>query len=83
MRASGFIGGATFAEINLARVHMGEGDIAEAIALLDQVISEVDRLGLASSSLEATLYRAECDIRLGQPAEGLRRLRGVEAGGGT
>ena len=75
MRASGFFDGATWAEIHLARVYMGEGDLAEAIALLDQVITEVDRLGLASSSLEATLYRAECDIRLGQPAEGLRRLK--------
>jgi class 3 adenylate cyclase/tetratricopeptide (TPR) repeat protein len=74
MRASGFSDGAAFAEINLARVHMGRGAIPEAVAILDQVIAEVDRLGLASSSLEASMYRAECDIRLGHPEEGLRRL---------
>jgi tetratricopeptide (TPR) repeat protein len=83
MRASGFVDGATFAEINLARVYMGQGCLSEAIALLDQVIAEVDQLGLASSTLEASLYRAECDIRLGHPAEALRRLTASKRAAGS
>ena len=74
MRASGFIDGAAFAEINIARLHLGRQQVAEAVEVLERVIAEVDALGLAASALEASMYRAECDVRLGQPAQALRRL---------
>ncbi|MDH4146572.1 MAG: AAA family ATPase [Acidimicrobiia bacterium] len=83
MRASGFIDGATFAELNIARVRLGQGRIEEAAELLDAVIAEVGELGLTSSLLEAEIYRAECEILLGRPAEGLRRLTRAKIAAGT
>lgn len=74
MRASGFIDGAAFADINLARLRLGQGKVPEAVEILDRVITEVDGLGLASSALEASMYRAECDILLGHPDDALHRL---------
>ena len=62
LRASGFVDGATYAEINLARARLALGDIGGATGLLDQVLVDVADMGLDSSTLEAAIYRAECDI---------------------
>ncbi len=74
LRASGFVDGATYAEINLARARLALGDIDGAIALLDRVLVDVADMGLDSSVLEAAIYRAECDIVAGDPAAALARL---------
>jgi tetratricopeptide (TPR) repeat protein len=74
LRASGFVDGATYAEINLARARLALGDTAAAIALLDQVLVDVGQMGLDSSMLEAAIYRAECDLAIGEPASATARL---------
>ena len=74
LRASGFVDGATYAEINLARARLALSDIGGAIGLLDQVLLDVADMGLDASALEAAIYRAECDLVAGDPAAALARL---------
>ncbi len=82
LRASGFVDGATYAEINLARARLALGDIGGAIGLLDQVLVDVADMGLESSTLEAAIYRAECDIVAGDPAAALARLQEAQLAAG-
>ena len=82
LRASGFVDGATYAEINLARARLALGDIGGAIGLLDQVLVDVADMGLDSSTLEAAIYRAECDIVAGDPAAALARLHEAKLAAG-
>ena len=82
LRASGFVDGATYAEINLARARLALGDIGGAIGLLDQVLVDVADMGLDSSTLEAAIYRAECDIVAGDPAAALARLQEAKLAAG-
>ena len=82
LRASGFVDGATYAEINLARARLALGDIGGATELLDQVLVDVAEMGLDSSTLEAAIYRAECDIVAGDAAAALARLHRAKLAAG-
>ena len=78
MRAMGFVDGAAFAAINLARARLGCGRVHDGAELLDEVIDDVTSLDLGAMALEAAIYRAECDVRLGRADAALERLRVAE-----
>jgi class 3 adenylate cyclase/tetratricopeptide (TPR) repeat protein len=71
LRASGFVDGATFAEVQLARALRGLGDVVSADALLMKARTELFGLGQPASVLEASIHLADCRIVEDQPAEAL------------
>ncbi len=76
LQASGFDDGVTFAEMHLARIFAGLGDVGRAEELLTRVRSELLALGKATSALEVTIYLAECRLAAGDAAGALATLDG-------
>jgi ATP/maltotriose-dependent transcriptional regulator MalT len=82
LRASDFVDGATFAEIQLARLLIARGEVDEAMRLLDTAGDELAALRMYGSALEAVVYLADCRRRRGDAAAALQLLGDAEARAG-
>jgi tetratricopeptide (TPR) repeat protein len=82
LRASRFIDGATFAEVQLARVLIGRDDLPEAVVLLQTARDELIALSSYGSALEAAVHLADCLRRQGDPDAALTLLAEAEAQAG-
>jgi class 3 adenylate cyclase/tetratricopeptide (TPR) repeat protein len=71
MRAARYDDGATFAEIQLARVAIARGDISSATEQLTALHDELIAAGEFLSALDAAIHLASCRSRLGDPAGAL------------
>lgn len=75
LRASEFPDGATFAEVQLARLLMARhGDLEEPVNLLTSARDELIALHQYGSALEAAVHLADCVNRAGEPAGALDLL---------
>lgn len=82
LRASNFADGATFAEIQLARLLCERGDLDDAVRLLVAVHDELAALRMFGSALEAAVHLADCRRLLGDPGSALDLLAEAEARAG-
>ena len=82
LRASDFSDGATFAEMQLARVLIGRGELDDAVRLLDAARNELVTAHAYGSALEAAVHLADCRRRQGDPAAALDVLADAEAQAG-
>jgi tetratricopeptide (TPR) repeat protein len=82
MRASHFHDGAAYAEIQLARILLKQGAVAEADEILSRVSQEFYDLGQAASVLEAVLVQVVVKVQMGEPTAALELLeRAANAAG--
>jgi class 3 adenylate cyclase/tetratricopeptide (TPR) repeat protein len=68
MRASAFVDGAAFAELQIGRLLVARGDPADAVEVLGRVHDELAALGQPASALEAALHLADAMIELADQA---------------
>jgi class 3 adenylate cyclase/tetratricopeptide (TPR) repeat protein len=74
LRASGFVDGATFAEVHLGRARSGLGDYVTADTLLTRARDDLIALGQLSSALEASIHLADCLIARGAAGDALTSI---------
>jgi class 3 adenylate cyclase/tetratricopeptide (TPR) repeat protein len=78
LRSVGQPDGAAYAELQLARVWCETGRYEEALAAFDQIAQEFAALGMAASTFETALARAELLVRRGQADVAVELLRRAE-----
>jgi class 3 adenylate cyclase/tetratricopeptide (TPR) repeat protein len=66
LRASAFVDGAAFAELQIGRLLVARGDPAGAVEVLGRVHDELAGLGQPASALEAALHLADAMIELAE-----------------
>jgi class 3 adenylate cyclase/tetratricopeptide (TPR) repeat protein len=82
LRASAFVDGATFAEVQLARLLLGRRQFDEAAQILESVRAELIAAHQFGSALEAAVHLADCRRQQGDPAAALDLLADAEAQAG-
>ncbi len=74
LKASGFIDGAAFCEVQIARVMMEKGEHQPAEDLLRKALATFTELGETPSALDASVHLAECLLRQDRCSEALDLL---------
>jgi tetratricopeptide (TPR) repeat protein len=74
LKASGFIDGAAFCEVQIARVMMEKGEYQPAEDLLRKALATFTELGETPSALDASVHLAECLLRQDRCSEALDLL---------
>ena len=74
LKASGFIDGAAFCEVQIARVMMEKGEYQPAESLLRKALATFTELGETPSALDASVHLAECLMRQDRCSEALDLL---------
>jgi class 3 adenylate cyclase/tetratricopeptide (TPR) repeat protein len=82
LRASAFVDGATFAEVQLARLLIGRRQLDEAAEILEAALADLIAADLYGSALEAAIHLADCRRLEGDPAMALHLLAEAEAQAG-
>jgi class 3 adenylate cyclase/tetratricopeptide (TPR) repeat protein len=82
LRASGYVFGAIFAEMQLGRLLTARGDLGAAQELLADLLEQVGELGYSRDVFEVALCLADCLVQKGESGEALALLdeAGSEAG---
>jgi class 3 adenylate cyclase/tetratricopeptide (TPR) repeat protein len=79
MLASDWLDGASFVQVQLARVMSKEGDLEAALGLFNKAQNQLLDLGETRSIAELVVYQAECLLDFGRPEEALAALNEAEA----
>jgi tetratricopeptide (TPR) repeat protein len=78
LRAAEHVTGSIFAETQLARLSLRQGDVDTAIEELTRIVEEAVSHGSASFALEAWIYLAEAYVQRGDPQQALDVLAEAE-----
>jgi class 3 adenylate cyclase/tetratricopeptide (TPR) repeat protein len=81
-RATAFIEGALFDEVQLGRLAAGRGDLDRAIEMLTVTRDEATRLSMPGSALEAAVHLGSALVRAGRPEEALDAVDTAAAAAG-
>jgi class 3 adenylate cyclase/tetratricopeptide (TPR) repeat protein len=73
---------ALFADVQLARLHLLRGEVAEATARLGAIREEATRLGLLLSAFESALHIADGLVLSGRPDEAIALLEEARSNAG-
>jgi len=76
--ASNWLDGASFVEVQLARILAVQGDFDEALQLFAKARSQFLELGETRSIAELVVYMAECYLEAGRPEEALAAMADAE-----
>ena len=71
LRASGYVWGATFAELQLGRILVERGDLPGGEAMLSACVEGFTRMGKHASAYETSLHLADCFVRAYRPHDAL------------